>query len=259
VTGLCALAGALRQSPGIRIENLIVVEQVDSTNTLARRIFDGAWNELGPGPEAVIVAFEQTAGRGRQGRTWVSRRGLGIYTTLLLAIGETELQGLPLLVGVGLARALGRFGCPARLKWPNDLQVGGRKIGGILIESISRDATRVAAAIVGFGVNHGHGADELPTPVSTSLRQVLDPLPPFERVAASLVESVTAEVAHAGDIVYAQRAYQELTVHRSGDVLRCRVAHEDLEGVFLGFDERGFLRLAVDGRERRVASGEIVE
>ena len=50
-----------------------------------------------------------------------------------------------------------------------------------------------------------------------------------------------------------------MTVHRAGDTLRCRIAHEDLEGVFLGFDERGFLRLAVDGRERRVASGEIVE
>ena len=256
---LCDLAGALRHSPGIQIENLIVAEQVDSTNTLARRIFEDAWTTLGPGPEAVIVALEQTAGRGRQGRTWVRRRGLGIYTTLMLAIGEAELQSLTLLVGVGLARALDRMGCPARLKWPNDLQVGGRKLGGILIESISRDATRVAAAIVGFGVNHGHGADELPTPASTSLRQVLDPLPPFERVVAALVESVLAEVARAGDIAYAQRAYQELTVHQSGDVLRCRIAHEDLEGVFLGFDERGFLRLAVDGRERRVASGEIVE
>ena len=98
-----------------------------------------------------------------------------------------------------------------------------------------------------------------PTPVSTSLRQVLDPLPPFERVAVALIESVLAEIARAGDMGYAQRAYQELTVHHSGDVVRCRIAHEDLEGVFLGFDERGFLRLAVDGRERRVASGEIVE
>ena len=257
--GLVDLARALRLNPGIQVENVIVAERVDSTNTLARRLFDDAWTGLGAGPQALVVALEQTAGRGRQGRVWVSRRGLGIYATLLLAIGEAELQTLPLLVGIGLARGLGRLGCPARLKWPNDIQVDGRKLGGILIESISRDASRVAAAIVGFGVNHGHLASELPTPQATSLRQWVDPLPPFEEVTAELAASVLGEIERAGDAAYARRAYQELTVHQAGDVVRCRIAHEDLEGVFLGFDERGFLRLTVDGRERRVASGEIVE
>lgn len=257
--GLVDLARALRRHPGIQVENLIVAEQVDSTNTLARRLFDDSWTGLGPGPQALVVALEQTAGRGRQGRVWVSRRGLGIYATLLLAISEAQLQTLPLLVGIGLARALERLGCRAHLKWPNDVLVGGRKVGGILIESISRDASGTAAAIVGFGVNHGHRASELPTPFATSLREVVDPLPPFEEVAAELAASVLAEIERAGDTAYARRAYQELTVHQAGDVVRCRIAHEDFEGVFLGFDERGFLRLAVDGRERRVASGEIVE
>ena len=258
MSGPAELARAFASSPGIPIENLIVAERVDSTNTLARRVFDEAWTGADPPPEALIAALEQTAGRGRQGRSWVSRRGLGIYVTLLLAVSAEDLQTLPLLVGVGLARALRRLGCPARLKWPNDVQVAGRKLGGILIESISRDATG-AAAIVGFGVNHGHGRAELPTPASTSLRQELDPLPPLEQVAADLVAAVLAEIAQAGDVAYARRAYGEMTVHQAGDTVRCRLAHEDLEGVFLGFDERGFLRLAVDGRERRVASGEIVE
>jgi BirA family biotin operon repressor/biotin-[acetyl-CoA-carboxylase] ligase len=259
VIGAADLARALRRSPEIEVENLVVAASIDSTNTLARRLVDEAWTAVGPGPEALIVALEQTAGRGRQGRSWASRRGLGIYATLVLAVGERELQTLPLLVGVGLARALGELGCPARLKWPNDIQVGGRKLGGILIESISRNASRTSAAIVGFGVNHGHAADELPTPTSISLRQVLDPPPPFELVVAALVGRVLREIRRAGDAEYARRAYEAMTVHRAGDTLRCRIAHEDLEGVFLGFDERGFLRLAVDGRERRVASGEIVE
>jgi BirA family biotin operon repressor/biotin-[acetyl-CoA-carboxylase] ligase len=258
LSGVADLARALASRPGIPIENVIVADRIDSTNTLARRLFDEAWTGSGSGPEALIAALEQTAGRGRQGRGWVSRRGLGVYATLLLAVGEKELQTLPLLVGIGLARALRELGCPARLKWPNDVQVAGRKLGGILIESISRDATG-AAAIIGFGVNHGHHAAELPTPASTSLRQLLDPLPRLERVAADLVAGVLAEIAHAGDAKYARQAYEEMTVHRAGETLRCRMAEEDLEGVFLGFDERGFLRLAVNGRERRVASGEIVE
>jgi BirA family biotin operon repressor/biotin-[acetyl-CoA-carboxylase] ligase len=300
VIRLADLDRALRRSPRITIENLIVAESVDSTNTLARRIFDDAWTVLGPGPEVLIVALEQTAGRGRQGRSWVSRRGLGLYATLLLAVDEAKLQSLPLVVGVGLARGLEEVGCEARLKWPNDLQVRGRKLGGILIESISCDAVpsgvvdttpegtissaprtarasvvdttpsapmpsaprtarRVSAAIVGFGVNHGHRATELPTPTSISLRQALDPLPSLERVAETLVAAVLAELERAGDADYAHRAYRERTVHRAGELLRCRVSNEDLEGVFLGFDERGFLRLEVNGRERRVASGEIVE
>jgi BirA family biotin operon repressor/biotin-[acetyl-CoA-carboxylase] ligase len=259
VIELAALARALGRKAGVHVDNLIVAERIDSTNTFARRLFDDAWTTLDPGPEAIIVALEQTAGRGRQGRTWISRRGLGIYASLLIAVGEEDLQTLPLLVGVGIGRALGRLRCPARLKWPNDIQVDGRKLGGILIESISRDASRSAAAIVGFGVNHGHRVSELPTPLATSLRLLVDPLPPFEEVTAELVASVLVELERAGDVTYARRAYEELTVHQTGDLLRCRVAHEDLEGVFLGFDERGFLRLAVDGRERRVASGEIVE
>lgn len=257
--GVADLARFLRQTPGMAVENVVVADSVDSTNTLARRLIDGGWSTLGRGPEAVILALEQTAGRGRQGRTWVSRHGLGIYATLLLGLEEERLQTLPLLVGVGVARGLERFGCTARLKWPNDVQVGGRKLGGILIESVSRDASRIAAAIVGFGINHGHDGQQLPTAASTSLRQVLHPLPPFEQVAAGLVASVLAEIGRADNPAYARRAYEERTVHRAGDTLRCRVAHEDLEGTFLGFDERGFLRLAVDGRERRVASGEIVE
>ena len=255
---LADVARALASRPGIQISNVVVAERVDSTNSLARRLLDEAWTGQASCPEAVIVALEQTAGRGRQGRSWVSRQGLGVYVTLLAPFDEVELQTLPLLVGIGLVRALERLGCIARLKWPNDLQVDGRKLGGILIESISREPSRTAA-IIGFGVNHGHGGGELPTPSAISLRQVLEPLPPLETVIAELVAGVEAETAHAGDVGYALRSYEELTVHRPGQTVRCRMAHEDLEGVFLGFDERGFLRLATDGGERRVASGEIVE
>ena len=257
MSGLGDVVRAIGARPGIRIANVIVAERVDSTNTLARRLVDEVGGGGGAVPEVIIVALEQTAGRGRQGRDWVSRRGLGVYVTLIMAVGEAGLQTLPLLVGIGLARALRRLGCAVRLKWPNDLQVDGRKLGGILIESISRADSTVA--IVGFGVNHGHQRGELPTAAATSLRQLLAPLPPLPAVIAELVDGVLAETARGGDLEYTLGAYRELSVHRPGDPLRCRVAHEDLQGVFLGFDQRGFLRLAVDGGERRVASGEIVE
>ena len=115
------------------------------------------------------------------------------------------------------------------------------------------------AALIGFGLNHGHPSAQLPTPSSTSLRLEIDPLPSLSRVACALVAGVTAELAHAADASYANDAYQQLTAHRPGDTLRCRVAGEDINGIFLGFDQRGFLRLDIEGTERLLTSGEVVE
>ena len=240
--------------------NMIFAAELDSTNLLARRLLEDCWHQEGGNcPEVTVLALEQTAGRGRQGRSWVSGRGLGVYVTMVHAVAESDLQTLPLLAGVGIARTLRtEFGCKAELKWPNDVQVRGRKIGGVLIETVSRGSGPVAA-LIGFGLNHGHPSSQLPTPVSTSLGLEVDPLPQLSRVASALVAGVTTELAHAGDESYANDAYQQLTAHRPGDALRCRVAGEDISGIFLGFDQRGFLRLDIEGTERLLASGEVIE
>jgi BirA family biotin operon repressor/biotin-[acetyl-CoA-carboxylase] ligase len=205
----------------------------------------------------LLLALEQTGGRGRGGRSWVSPPGQGIYATLLVDAGEAAaLQTLPLLVPVGLVRALGRYlGCG--IKWPNDLVVDGRKIGGVLIETLSGGGG--ALALVGFGVNHGHRRGDLPVAAATSLALEMESPPPLGRLAWELVREVSRELEHLGDTVYAVGRYRELAVHRPGDPLTCRVGEETLEGTFQGFDPQGYLRLLTAGGERRIAAGEVLE
>ena len=237
---------------------MIVLQHVDSTNSLARRILERCWAKGDQCRELAIVARHQTAGRGRSGHSWVSDEDLGIYVTIVRFVGRSELQTLPLLVGTGLGKALGRLGCEVGLKWPNDLLVGGRKLGGILIETVGRGNGAVAA-MIGFGVNHGHDEARLPTEKATSLRLEIDPLPGLPTVAAALLRGVSEEMSHLGEVDYARDEYASRSVHRAGDRLRCRMGEEPVEGTFLGFDGQGFLRLEVSGEERVLSCGEILE
>ena len=122
----------------------------------------------------VVVADEQTAGRGRLGREWVSAPGSGLWFSVLVRMPATAGRGLlPLLAGVAVAEAVRRHGVLAGLKWPNDIVIDGpaidgspgpRKLAGILAESDGEDAV-----VIGIGVNVNQTAVELPVPVATSL------------------------------------------------------------------------------------------
>src|SRR4030095_14056643 len=126
------------------------------TNGLARRIASEYAAESIEPPRLWIFAFEQGAGRGRQGSAWASPAGSGIYATL--ASGRLErglLDALPLLVAESLCSTVNRWlNGRCRLKLPNDLMVGGNKLGGVLIESVLRGGDP-PAVIIGFGINHG--------------------------------------------------------------------------------------------------------
>ncbi len=127
-----------------------VVDAVGSTNALLlERASQGA--RAG----TVIVAEVQTEGRGRRGRTWVANLGGSLTFSVLLRFeqGAAGLSGLSLVVGIAVARALHAAGAVGvGLKWPNDIQFAGRKLGGILIE-VQGDALGPAAAVVGIGLN----------------------------------------------------------------------------------------------------------
>lgn len=251
-------------SPGLP-ENLVVVEQVDSTNRLARRIaaeYEAEGQSVRP---LLVLAMEQLGGRGRRGRSWSSPHGKGVYATRVVAVTDPQvLQTLPLLVGVGLARALSRaVPGTCRLKWPNDLMMDGsdrRKIGGILIEAILRPGEG-GVALVGFGVNVGHEGPEtgdLPEG-ATSYRLEGGNGRSLEELTWDLVAGVEEELAHLGDGAYAVARYREHSIHREGERIVCRVGDETLEGTFAGFDEHGHLCLRTDGEELRISAGEVIE
>ena len=138
---------------------LLERDELDSTSDLLKRLA----NEGAP-EGTTVVARSQLRGHGQQSRRWYSPPDLGLYLSVLLrppwAAGDSG--SLALLAGLALATACGDVGVKAvRLKWPNDVLADGRKIGGILVEPTLRGA-RLEYAVLGFGVNVLHTAEDFP-------------------------------------------------------------------------------------------------
>jgi len=201
-------AAAIRV-PGVETR---VVDRCASTNALLLA--------EAPRHPVLLAAEEQATGRGRRGRRWHSDPGAGVTFSIARTMARSpgELSGLSLAVGVAAARSLRALGVTrAELKWPNDLLVGGAKLGGILIETRQRDGR--TAVVVGIGINcrpvprlarrlrrRVAALDEhLPAPVSrnavigTVAREVLAALEAFERSGlAAFAADWAALHAHEG-------------------------------------------------------------
>ena len=138
---------------------LEVVGEIGSTNDRAM-----AAGHEGASEGLCVLADRQTAGRGRQGRTWVSAPGLGLYTSVLLRPKATpsSLPLLTLVAGLAVADAIQEVAdLPPRLKWPNDVLLDGRKVAGILAE-VATSGAEVSHVVVGIGINVNHGAGDFP-------------------------------------------------------------------------------------------------
>jgi BirA family transcriptional regulator, biotin operon repressor / biotin---[acetyl-CoA-carboxylase] ligase len=143
--------------------------KTDSTNRVAMEL-----GHAGEPEGAVVLAEEQTAGRGRAGRAWHSERGTGLYITLLLRPRLSPVQAplLTMLAGISAHAAIqAQTGLAPELKWPNDLLLNGKKIGGILTE-MHAEPNQIKFVIVGIGINVNQ--EKFPAELSaiaTSLRK----------------------------------------------------------------------------------------
>jgi len=124
-------------------------------------------------PEGTVhVTAHQTAGRGRLDRGWEAPAGSGLILSVLLRptdVDDARWTWIPLLTGVAVAKAVSEVApdLDVRLKWPNDVEVGGRKLAGILVERV--ETPDGPAAVVGIGLNVAMTPDQLPIPNATSL------------------------------------------------------------------------------------------
>ena len=208
----------------------------------------------------VIVAGEQTEGRGRHGRDWFSPGGKGLYFSILVRprCRQEHFSLLPVVAGIGVASGLEKLGIgDVGIKWPNDVQISGRKVAGILVES--RKTADGMFAVVGVGLNVATG--EFP--------------PEIAETATSL--AVETGVEHSNDEVLSlvlgeiERFYSDLCLGRNDelvshlrrlDVLRGRRvrvnAGETVTGTALGIDDEGRLKIQTDdGQEHFINSGEV--
>jgi len=149
---------------------VLCFDTLDSTNRRAREeALRGAEEGL------VVIADSQTRGRGRMGRSWSSPAGVNLYFSILMRppLPPERVPQLTLLAGVSSARAVRRItGLEARLKWPNDIFISGRKAAGILAE-MEGEVSRVQFVILGIGVNANWDRDRMPEELretATSLR-----------------------------------------------------------------------------------------
>jgi biotin-[acetyl-CoA-carboxylase] ligase BirA-like protein len=176
--------------------HLIRFDSIDSTHAVARRMLDSG--ELAD--RTLIIAGEQTAGRGTKGRAWSSPRDAGVYLTYARVFENETWPITPaytLAAGLACAEVLRRAtGVDVRVKPVNDLIVAGRKLGGILTESII-EAGQLRALFTGVGVNVRRAPLDLP-PDATPPTCVQDHLPP-DRFAALSIDSLAPALAAAID------------------------------------------------------------
>jgi len=235
---------------------------VDSTGSTNADLIELA---RGGAPEGtVVVADEQTAGRGRLGRTWVSAPGTGLWCSVLIRMGPGEGRGLlPLLAGVAVADAVRRHGVLAALKWPNDIVIDGaafdgspgpRKVAGILSESDGDDAV-----VIGVGVNVSQGQDDLPIPAATSLalegghvsREEL-----LVDILTRLHEAVEDLRATGGTATMEE--YRRLCLTLGRDVAVRLPTGEELAGRAVGVADDGQLEVLTARKTVFVAAGDVI-
>ncbi|MBO3277011.1 bifunctional biotin--[acetyl-CoA-carboxylase] ligase/biotin operon repressor BirA [Pseudomonas schmalbachii] len=234
---------------------LDVLFAVDSTNAeVMRRL------EAGASTPFAVLAERQTAGRGRRGRPWVSPFGANLYCTLGISVrgGAKELEGLSLVVGLAVARAIQSMGVDGvGLKWPNDILLGGRKLAGILLE-LTGDPADLCWVAIGIGINvNMRTADSIDQPW-TSLCQASGSMVDRNRLLIELNKELDWHLSrHREEGFSASREEWESLHIWQGRQVSLSTAANTVVGRALGIDEQGALRLEVDGVERRYSGGEL--
>ncbi|MBL7995905.1 biotin--[acetyl-CoA-carboxylase] ligase [bacterium] len=129
---------------------IIQLDEVDSTNEYAKKLVLQEDNQY----KYIVIADHQTSGKGRLGRRWESRRGMGLWMSLILKPGEQQekMVWINFAVSLTVCEALKELtGLPLELKWPNDILIHGKKICGILLETVNKN--KELFLIVGIGLN----------------------------------------------------------------------------------------------------------
>jgi BirA family biotin operon repressor/biotin-[acetyl-CoA-carboxylase] ligase len=229
------------------------LESVPSTNDAARALaFEGAAHGT------VVVAGEQTRGRGTKGRAWHSPAGLGLYASFILrGPGGAPVPYphlLPLAAGLAASDAVREAaGFEPRLKWPNDVLHEGKKLGGILSEAVS-GTSGGDFAIVGVGLNTGHGPADFPEELrgeATSVRLAGGRAVAVEVVLAALCRALERwyNVLARGETEAVVRTFAVRSAFPAGATLRIETAEGTFKADYRGLDANG--RLVVDRRDGR--------
>lgn len=238
------------------IETVAHMSCVTSTNTLVRKIADECMENDIRIPEAIVVADEQRGGRGRGERSWYSPAGKGIYATALHSLPAEEIGVLPLRIACMVATFLREtYAIDARIKWPNDILIGDRKIAGVLIEARHQEKRSYAMIGVGINVFPSNAAPATAVAISqVSKRDAID----LESATVAFIEQLDRELGKHPGAAEVIASWRELTAHRAGDRVSCHVGPTLIEGNWLGIDDTGRALIRTGGETIVIAAGDIV-
>ena len=233
--------------------------KVDSTNEVAMRL-----GHEGEPHGALIIAEEQTGGRGRAGRSWHSEKSSGIYATVLLrpAIPPQDAPLMTLMAGLAARDAVEEYcGVSADIRWPNDLLANGKKFCGILTE-MHAEPDRVRFVIIGIGLNVNHTRfPEAIASIATSLRNETGK--PLSRL--ELLLKLLRQLDRYYNLFLSQGAaplvgrFEQVSSFARGKRVRIAGANETFTGVTAGLAANGMLRVTRDdaGNTEPVISGDV--
>lgn len=252
------VTAALNDRARALMSRLDIHESIDSTNAEVLRLA-----ERGGVSGLVCTAEQQTAGRGRRGRQWVSPFGSNLYLSLLweFSQGAAALEGLSLAVGVAVARALRACGVPSvQLKWPNDILYAGAKLGGVLLE-MSGDVAGSCRVVIGVGLNvampkaAAATIDQAWTDVNTICAQP----PGRNQLMAALLNELLPLLAEFEQRGFAYWREEWLSLDAFGDApVVLSTGATQVSGIARGVDARGALRLETDAGIQTIYGGEIL-
>jgi BirA family transcriptional regulator, biotin operon repressor / biotin---[acetyl-CoA-carboxylase] ligase len=238
------------------IESVAVISRVVSTNLIARRVVDECVENELQLPSVVIVAREQIEGRGRMSRSWHSPRDKGIWITAIHSRGTSEIGLLPLEVGSVVADFLREtYGLDAKLKWPNDVVIDGRKVAGILIEARQREDDSTGL-IIGIGINVDPVGGNVPAAISIS--EAADRDIDLDAATVAFIERLDARLAEPMDRAAVIARWRELSAHRAGDRVTCALPAGTVSGEWRGIDDEGRALINDGTTEIAVSAGDII-
>lgn len=221
-----------------------------------------AWAAAGARDLSLVVADEQTAGRGRMGRQWFTPPGSALAFSLILRPQGAEREMVGLFSGLGalaLVDALRRYGVPAQIKWPNDVLINRQKVAGILVENVWM-GTEVESVVLGIGINVAPASVPpsagLNFPATCVQAEGQSPVPRLALLQTWLeaLQPRRAALASAAFI----RDWESLLAFR-GELVRVWLdATETVTGQLLGLEPDGSLRIKTEtGTERIMRFGEV--
>ena len=228
-----------------------ILAETESTNTV---LLDTARSGC-PIHTRAVIAHKQTAGRGRQGKTWENETG----ECLMFSLGWTfdrqqaELGALALVTALACRHALAALSCPAQIKWPNDLVIGMHKLGGILIETVRHNGQ--THAVIGIGINFlANGQPEH----STSFQAACAERHTAAELLTELLNRLHSHLAQFAEQGFApfQAAYEAAHRDQGQTVYLLQNGSVSHSGQVIGVAEDGSLRLYTRNGETRVCSGE---